>query len=225
MQDLQNQHGNAQVSHGLAPFWQKRYAEYYASRNVWVLRARHLWRPAGIFAGERVMRDAEMEKTEFYNDFLRPQTQFYSLSGVLTEEDSVSSFIMAVRSRAEGPTRDAELAVMRELVPHLQTALRVHHRIAGLEIRLQDASAALDHMPRSLIVTDSSGRILHMNRRAEALLKLCSGLSAAPDGLRAGSSEQTVRLREFITRTASTVAGTAVIRAEAYKCSDPGSLR
>jgi DNA-binding CsgD family transcriptional regulator len=96
---------------------------------------------------------------------------------------------------------------MRELMPHLQTALRLHHHIAGLDTRLGWASAALDHMTQAIIVTTSTGRILHMNRRAEALLKLNDALSVATDGLRAGSSGQTARLREFIARTASTVTG------------------
>jgi len=205
--DARNQHGSASASHELDPYWQKRYAEYYAGLNVWVRRSRHLWKPGKVLPGEGVIGDAEMERTEFYNDFLRPQGQFYSLTGVLTLEESVSSFIVAVRAKTGGPSREAEMASLREIIPHLQTALRLHHRIAGLETRLEDADAALDHLSRALIVTDACGRILHMNRRAEALLKSNSGLSAGADGLRAGPSHQTARLREFIARTASTVAG------------------
>ncbi len=205
--DARNHHGNITASHGIDPFWEKRFAEYYAGVNVWVRNTRLFRVPGRVAGGEEAICDAEMEKTEFYHDFLRPQNQFYLLGGVLTQEDSVNSLIAALRSKAAGPTQEAEHALTRELVPHLQTALRLLHRIAGLEKGLEYASDALDHLSGSLIVTDSSGRILYMNRRAEALLRSNSGLSAAADGLRAGSAKQTARLREFIARAASTVTG------------------
>jgi DNA-binding CsgD family transcriptional regulator/PAS domain-containing protein len=206
--DARNHYGAVTASHGIDPYWERRFAEHYAGVNVWIQGTSLFRVPGNVAGGEKVIRDAEMEKTEFYNDFLRPQNQFYVLGGVLTREDSVNSVLAALRSKAGGPTPEAEHALTRELVPHLQTALRLHHRIAGLEKGLEYASDALDRLSGSLIVTDSSGRILYMNRRAEALLRSNSGLSAAADGLlRAGPVEQSARLREFIARAASTVTG------------------
>ena len=204
--DARNHQGKLTASHGIDPFWERRFAEYYAGVNVWVQGG--LFRvPGNVEGGEEVIRDAEMEKTEFYNDFLRPQNQFYVLGGVLTQEGSANSVVAVLRSKAGGPTQEAEHALTRELVPHLQTALRLHHRIAGLEEGLEYASDALDYLPGCLIVTDSAGRILHMNRRAEAFFKSRNGLSFGVDGLRAGTVRQTARLREFIARAASTVTG------------------
>ena len=205
--DARNHYGTVTASHGIDPFWERRFAEYYAGLNVWFQGTSLFHVPGNVARGEEAIRDAELEKTEFYNDFLRPQNQFYVLGGVLTQEDSVHSLIAVLRSKAGGPIQEAEHALTLELVPHLQTALRLHHRIAGLEKGLGYTSDVLDHLSGSLIVTDSSGRILYMNRRAEALLKSNGGLSAAADGLRASSSNQTAHLREFIARAASTVTG------------------
>ena len=206
-QDDGNRHASVASSHGIDPFWEKRYAEYYVGLNAWMLCASPIGRPGRIFAGEEVVSDAVLEKTEFYNDFLRPQNQFYTVTGFLTQEHSVTSFVSLIRSKAGGPMREDELGPMRDLMPHLQTALGLHRRIAGLETRLEHASDALDQLSGSLIVTDSRGLILHMNRRAEALLSSNIGVWAAPDGLRAGSSHQTARLRELIARAAGTVTG------------------
>ena len=205
--DLANSNGSVAVSHTIDPYWGKRYGEYYVGRNPWLTPARPLMKPGWIFGGEEMIGDAELEKTEFYADFLRPQNQFYVLGGILTREASVSSMISVIRSKAGGPIQDAERASARELLPHLQTALRLHQRIAGQDARLEYASEALDFLPGCLIVADSAGRILHMNRRAEACLKSHNGLAAATDGLRAGTLRETARLREFILRTASTVTG------------------
>jgi DNA-binding CsgD family transcriptional regulator/PAS domain-containing protein len=192
--------------HGIDPAWMERYEQYYVRLDVRSQRARHFWKPGGLLRREQVIGDAELAKTEFYYDYLRPQQRFYSVAGLLAQEGSSIS-LFDIGHNGVRPVAESELALLRELVPHLQTAARLHHRIAGLEMRLESASAALDRLPRALIVTDSSGRVLHMNRRAETLLKSNSGLSAAPDGLRAGSSQQTARLRELIARTASTIAG------------------
>jgi DNA-binding CsgD family transcriptional regulator/PAS domain-containing protein len=205
--DPRNHHGNVTASHRIDPFWERRFAEYYAGLNVWVADTRLFRIPGNVDRGEEVIGDADMEKTEFYNDFLRPQNQFYVLGGVLNQEGSGNSVLAALRSKAGGPTQEAEHALTVELVPHLQTALRLQHRIAGLEKGLEYASDALDHLSGPLIVTDSCGRILYTNLRAEALLKLNLGLSAAADGLRASSPDQTAHLRGFIARTASTVTG------------------
>jgi DNA-binding CsgD family transcriptional regulator/PAS domain-containing protein len=194
------------LSHGVEPAWMRRYEEYYFRLDLRARRARPFWKPGNLLRREQVIGDAELEKTEFYNDYLRPQRRFYSAAGLLDEEGSVPSLV-DIGHIGMRPVADAELALLGELVPHLQTAARLHRRIAGLETQLEYASAALDGLPRALIVTDSSSRIMHMNRRAEALLKSNGALSAGADGLRAPSSQQTARLRELIARTASTVAG------------------
>jgi PAS domain-containing protein len=98
--------------------------------------------------------------------------------------------LSVIRSKAGGPVSEADRESTRELVPHLQTALGLQQRIAGQDARLEYASDALDYLPGCLIVTDSGGRILHMNRRAEAFLKSRNGLSFGVDGLRAGPVRQ-----------------------------------
>lgn len=198
--------GTHVITHGVDPSWMKLYQEYYIRLDVRAHRARPFWRPGSLLRREEVIRDAELKKTEFYHDYLRPQQRFYSVAGLLAREDSATS-LLDIGHNGIRPVSQSEVALLRELVPHLQTAVRLHQRIAGLETRLEYATAVLDRLPRALIVTDSSGRILHLNQRAEALLKSNSGLSAGADGLRAGSLHQTARLREFIARTASSVAG------------------
>ncbi len=184
--DLANQNGSVALSHTIDPYWGKRYDEYYVGRNPWLTPARPLMRPGWIFGGEEMVSDTELQKTEFYNDFLKPQDQFYVFGGVVTLEASVSSLLSGIRSKKGGPVQEVDRACARELIPHLQTALRLQQRIAGMDLRLECASSALDYVPGCLIVTDSSGRIVHMNHRAEAFLKSNSGLAAEPDGLHAG---------------------------------------
>jgi hypothetical protein len=74
-------------------------------------------------------------KTEFYADFLRPQEQFYAMGGMIARQDSVTSFVAALRTKRHGSFGEEEHALTRQLMPHLDMALRIQHRIAGLETR------------------------------------------------------------------------------------------
>jgi DNA-binding CsgD family transcriptional regulator/PAS domain-containing protein len=212
VQDLRNQAGSIRVAYGLDPFWARRYAEYYAGVNVWAHRAGSTLRPGAVTAGEEFVSDASLMKTEFYADFLRPQQYFYSFGGTISRNDSVASYLTAARSRHQGPLEEAERNVVVQLMPHFETALRVHHRFAGVETRLEHTTGALDSLPHGVIVADAAGAVLFMNRQAEQMLGLdgtpgIGGLKIGKDGLRAELAGETVRLRELMARASETVAG------------------
>ena len=59
---------------------------------------------------------------------------------------------------------------MRELVPHLQQALRAHEQLSALTRRSGDLADALDLLPHGIIVVGAGLRILDCNTAAEHLL-------------------------------------------------------
>jgi DNA-binding CsgD family transcriptional regulator/PAS domain-containing protein len=211
VQDLREQQGSLSEGQGFDPFWQQRYAEHYAGLNIWLERGGDVLRhPGSIMTSEQVMSDSELVKTEFYNDFLRPQQHFYSFGASITREESVISGITALRSKSAGGFAAAEIDLLRELMPHLQTALRLHHRISGLALRLEHTSAALDQLGQGLLITDSVGRIVFMNRPAESILRTGDGLMLAADGLRARRPDDTARLRTLIAGAAAIITGNSL---------------
>lgn len=208
VQDLRDHQGNLSEGQGFDPFWEQRYAEHYAGLNIWLQRGSHLLRHPGIvITSQALIRESELEKTEFFNDFLRPQGHFYSFGASIAYEESVISGITALRSKSADGFAAAEVDLLQQLMPHLQSALRLHHRIAGLALELKHTSAALDRLPQGLLIIDSVGRIVFMNRLAESILRTGDGLMLAANGLHARRHQDTVRLRMLITRAAATTAG------------------
>lgn len=207
VQDLKNQRGNVAESWGFDPAWERKYAEHYAQTNVWIQRMAPMLRPGRVLSSESVMEDGDLVRTEFYNDFLRPQGIFHSFGAAVTREDDVSAYITSVRSQPAGHFRAEEQEVCRELMPHLQSALRIRHQFAGLETQLKQLSAVLDQLPQGIVVVNARGRVLFVNRSAERLLKAQNGLWIGAEGLRALRAEETARLRELLQRAAETVAG------------------
>lgn len=203
IQDLKNLRGGVAETWGVDPFWQRRYAEYYAATNVWTQRAEQIFLPGTVLLSQHILSDSDLLATEFYNDFLRPQASFHAFGTALTREDGVASFVTALRSRRAGYFGPAEVELLRYLAPHLQTAVQLRHRIAGLEDQVKHLGAALDELPQGLMIVDRLGRVLFMNRRAETAVREKDGLWIASGGLCATLAEETKRLRTWIARVAS----------------------
>lgn len=220
--DLINQRGAVSESSGFDPAWEQKYAEHYAKTNVWIQRLAPWMYPGKVLSSECVIRDDELVRTEFYNDFLRPQGFFHSFGATVTREDEVSAYITSVRSKQAGYFREPEQEVCRELIPHLQSALRVRRQFAGLEKQLKNLSAALDHLPQGIVIASGAGKVLFLNRSAAGLLNVPNGLWIASDGLRAVRAEETERLRILLARAARTIAGNGSHPGGLMRISRPG---
>jgi DNA-binding CsgD family transcriptional regulator len=193
--DNKRQEANASVVIGIEPAWVKSYQEYFATINPWL--AGHPFRRGVVAVTEQILNDRELVQTEFYNDFLRPQDWFYAC-GVLTARDQwTTSEISAIRSRRAGSFTSNEIALFHYLAPHLQCAVRIHSRIAGLESGLNAATGVLDRFPTGIIAVNSDAKVIFTNRAADAILKRGDGLMSR-DGLRAASRQETAKLRNAI---------------------------
>jgi DNA-binding CsgD family transcriptional regulator/PAS domain-containing protein len=219
VQDLRNPGGQITAGHGVDPFWERRYGEYYAGLNVWWQRGQSvLKQPGAVIPGDWIVTDAALVKTEFYADFLRPQKLFYTDGGTITREDAVASYFTSARGKKAGPFGADEHATLQRLMPHFTTALRVHQRIVSLEARAEQAADLLDSAAQGVIATDVDGAVLFMNQTASEMLGLSGtnrtgasgGLTLGHKGLSAQHPREATRLRELIARAGDTIAGNGV---------------
>lgn len=205
--DRDDHSANVYKDYGLDPAWRKPYEEYYAARNVWMQRASAWLRPGVVTGSQQTTTDAELVTTEFYNDFLRPQNHFYSYSGIIAQEGTVTSYLAAVRSKAAGPFQEREFALLRHLLPHLQTAVRLRQRTAVLEMQIGDLKGTIDRLQHGVFILDGTSHVLTMNLEAEKILRARDSLILADDGLRTLQPEATRRLRALIAGAAETTEG------------------
>ncbi|HLG98722.1 MAG TPA: helix-turn-helix transcriptional regulator [Bryobacteraceae bacterium] len=175
---------------GLDPAYERPYVEYYSTISPWASALARIGTPGRVIESSEVMSDHEMMSTEFYNDWLRPQPILHSCGSVLTREGSVTSYLSALRSPSVGPYDQCEVELLEILIPHLQCAVRLHQRIAGLEIGLRLVTDTLDRLPGGVIIASPQGRALVMNRAAESILARKNGLHNGPSGLYAWKSSE-----------------------------------
>jgi DNA-binding CsgD family transcriptional regulator len=193
--DKTRQKAHVSTSIGVEPAWVNPYQEYFVTINPWL--EGNPFRRGVVAMGEQILNNRELVRTEFYNDFLRPQDWFYSCGVLIAQDQSTISEVTAIRSRRAGSFTWNEIALFEYLAPHLQCAVRIHNRIAGLESGLNAATGALDRFPTGTIAVDSDAKVILTNRAADAILKRGDGLISR-DGLRAASRQETAKLRNAI---------------------------
>jgi DNA-binding CsgD family transcriptional regulator len=197
--DLANLEANIFSSVRTDSEWWRKYSDYYAELDPWAAGGFRLGLGSGAVAtGEMLCPNDTLRRSEFANDFLEPGGVFHECCGVVFREPRGASVISCLRPRRLGPFGDEQTRLLQLLMPHLQRALQLHTRIAGLESNADSASEALDRLPIALIVVDAAGKVLLLNRQAQDILALNDGLSLGRNGLVTPRPEQTNRLRGLI---------------------------
>jgi DNA-binding CsgD family transcriptional regulator len=193
-------HSGASIAEsiGIEPHWQKLYSEHYCGLNTWLKNAPQLLVPGVVAQTQQATTDEELKRTEFYNDYLRPQNFFYSFGGTFGKEDAVVSYLTALRSQQAGAFGEPEMAVIRFLMPHLDCALRVHSHISGLQKRLNASATALDWLPWAVVLVDSQSRPILVNRAAQKIVAQDDGLSLTPKGLLTADQTAAEALQEAL---------------------------
>jgi DNA-binding CsgD family transcriptional regulator len=217
-----NQYAAISASVGFEPALGTALRGYCASRNVWIEHGAHFLRPGVVAGSSEMFPNREIVKTEFYDAFLLPQDHFCTFGGTVLQGEAAVSCLTAVRSKAARPFEKREFALLRHLLPHLQTAVHVRQRVAVLETELGNMRQTLDHLRQGLFMVDGMSRVLVMNREAERILTAADGLIATKDGLRTTRAQETKHLRCLIEGAVKTTSGNGIHHGGAMSVSRNG---
>ncbi len=166
------------------PHYQKSFNQHYGAINPWTGPEKvHLWTPGRVLEGRELISDREMLKTEFYNGFFKPQGWFTTIGTAFSISERGGSYLTAPRKREVEP--DEGRLLFSTLVPHLQTAMRLHKQIAKLEASVAALVDSLDLLATGVIIVDSQAKVLVMNGSAENLLAGDNGLKQVSLGITA----------------------------------------
>jgi DNA-binding CsgD family transcriptional regulator len=146
-------------------------------------------------------------KTEFFNDYAKALDAMHCLGATIIQEGSIVSSLSVLRPEKSGPFEDAEAKLMHALMPHLQRALRMHHRLTSLEVRNQANAEILDRLPAGVLLLGPDGLVLFVNRAAQAIIESRDGLTIERTGLAGATPRETSRLRTVIARASASARG------------------
>jgi DNA-binding CsgD family transcriptional regulator len=209
-------HADAVILHstGIDPEALVRYDAHYVHEDVRLQAL--LPQPVGTIAtNTRLMTAREFEHTEFCHDFLRSFDFHYMVGCVLMRSEEMFSSLGIHRSKCAGEYSEPELRLYETILPHLQRAVEINMRLSNSEAQAKATSEALDRVPVGIILVDTHGRPVRVNRIAQAVLDERDGLSMSDGALSAARAEITAALRALLHCAAQTGTGRA---------SDPGGV-
>ena len=136
----------------------------------------------GLVHTEAICPLEELMRGEFWCDWLAPQGDFASGSGmVLTRQNGRHGFFgFNYTHSCEQPREDAD-ALLRIIGPHLQRGASFWHRAANDRERIATFESVLGAMPLPVLVVDAERRLRFANDRGEAILRRLDGLVVGSD--------------------------------------------
>jgi DNA-binding CsgD family transcriptional regulator len=166
----------------------------------------------------------ELERTEFHNEFGRRHHYFGGLSTVISASETGSAVVSVCRRKTR-PFGEAQVALMRELMPHLKRALQVHARLVEADARAHGLGVALHALDTGAMLVGNRGRVLFVNDSARATLALHDGLTIERGELRAERPRDTAALRGLISGAAETGSGAGLLSGGVLLLGRPSSRR
>lgn len=178
------------------------YAEHFERRNVLTVvedpAAYRFGRTSVVATDEAALSREDFERSEFFNDFLKPQNIHSALWVRLELAEREVCTITVGRSRQRGRYDAADLEAALRLRPHLVRAYKMGRALAGRLGLAQDLIEAVESSIHAVLILDAAGQVVHANRRATSLLGEGRGLGLAAGRPFAANSETNAALQKLI---------------------------
>ncbi|MBI1197090.1 MAG: hypothetical protein GC203_04430 [Phenylobacterium sp.] len=153
-----------------------------------------------IVADDDAMPKAELVRTPFYNEFMRPFGLHSVLRLGLTAHGDDAAFLMVSRTAQKDRFGEPALGLARRLHQHVIRAFDLGQKVVAQQPRRLAGEAGLAASPHALFVVEADGRVLYANPAAEALMTARIGVGVVGGRLSAASSRATQQLHGLIAR-------------------------
>ena len=206
--------GGLFILHNQDPEAIRRYCEYYFDLDVWwhSARARSVDGTLRVVTGAELIAQRDFERSEFYNDFLRPNGTYHVIASdirVLPAPRPLDVSLAFHGRRCHPGFGPQEKAVLEVLIPHLRRALQLEARLAGAFDGVQLAVDVLEAVTDGILLLTADGRVLHATKAARNLLAAGGGLRLSNGRLTAWLARDNAEIAAAIARAAGTAGALA----------------
>jgi DNA-binding CsgD family transcriptional regulator len=195
--DFDNVSSSVGQQFGLSSSGTHLYAQHYYKLDVWTARARESRTPVLTATSEQLCPWSEFRRTEYYNDFLRPNGIAHGAFSVVKSSDSHITSLSLYRGH-KGEFTNAELEILQFVTPHVRRALRVHSEFSRLRNEANDWKAALDAVSTPILLLGRRGTVIGVNAAAAALVSKKDGLLLTRDGISAERPSEAQALHHLL---------------------------
>ena len=137
------------------------YERHWVGKNPWMERSIEGYLTQGFQYGEAVVSDAELRASPYFQHILTPLDIKHGVGVCVAREGTGGFVVLGFNRRASvGPVDADELALIRELRPHLVNLYAIHRRLDQAEAGRNSMRARLDQLAVGALVLDEDGRVL-----------------------------------------------------------------
>ena len=196
MHDFAAQTGFAESSNGCDPSFESSYAQYYSRLNPW-------FGAAEPSVGLAVLSDSLMPyndllRTEFFNDWCRPQNLGGGLGATVERNGCRASAVSILLPRATIEGDALAVTRLQLLTPHILRVTQLQRQFAALEMRALAAEGAIDRRAKAMLLLGAAGQVVYMNAQAERMVAAADGVSIRLDRLHLAVPHETEALRQLL---------------------------
>ncbi len=174
----------------------------FATRNPLLKIAEPAVRPRVLTDEEKLLK-SELVRSEFYNEFMRPNEIHSLLMARLVVDKDITVVLNVARPRHREAFGHAEIEAANRLQPHLVRAMGITRRLSGTRGIDRGLREHAEHCNDGIFLVDRAARVTYANAAGEALLAGSRGLSQRDGVLRAASERATRTLHALISKTAA----------------------
>lgn len=169
---------------GFDPLYAASYEAYYSRRKPWLDKFPALALDQ-VFGLEWLVDESVYRRSEYLNDWLRPQGQYYLLGGLVDRHGTEETVLSMMRPKQIDNFTATERQFCRRLLPHIRRALAVHRRLSATAQPQQGLLEAFERLGTGVIAVGTSGEIVFSNAAAETILRRGDVLYSRAGRLRA----------------------------------------
>lgn len=155
------------------------------------------------FDSELVMPREQLQRSDFFNDYVRPMGGYRGLIAIPYRRETFDSFITVCRGERDPDFNEAEIATLDEIVPHVTRALRIKLQLNAADARVAAALGAFDQIDAGVAIVDRELRLVAINQRLEQILVGHDGFVLSHKALAASDRKSAEALSDVVWRAAS----------------------
>lgn len=201
------------------------YAAYYWRHDIWTPKPGAIQIGAASSSQQHVA-DQVLLNSEFYHDWMKPLGLFYAIGGIPLVEGNCMFILGVHRPKVNGTPHDpADLRSLQRFFPHVTRALQIHQRLEATPVERDALADIADRLPRGLVTFNAQGRLLWMNRAAEALCAQQDGLTVQRGLVIAAVPAEAEQLHRLVRTVVLTAAGQGLASGDTMLVSRPSGRR
>lgn len=180
----------------------KTYNDFYLDNDPF--RAPVFQKPrVAVVRGEELVPQDCLRKTEFYNDLVSKHEMEWMTQLALVNSGLEGAVMTLWRRKQDGPMDEASMALLEMLLPHAHTAIKIRARLQAAKVQEHFYELTLESLAIAAILVSSAGKVIHMNRRAAAIVQRADGLRLHGSTLAALNLNDGGRLSSMIAEAAT----------------------